>query len=139
MRAKAEQLPELASTQYSVQELPTSYNSKTLRAYNSKTLKASCINPLKASSINSLKASQRSLNDQPLSLLAHPQKLTQRAKQPYLQGPLSIIHGPDRLSSHWWDTLQSRDYFIARQRNGRLLWVFYDRVQKAWFLHGLFC
>jgi len=108
VQANAEQLPELANSQHWVQEQAPATYSTT------------------------------PLNDQPLSLLTHPQKLAQHAKQPYLEGPLTIIHGPDRLSSHWWHTLQSRDYFIARQRSGRLLWVFYDRMQKNWFLHGLF-
>lgn len=124
MQVKAEQLPELANGQHSIQEQQSAaYSLKPLKAYTK---------PLKALAAN------RQLNDQPLSLLAHPQKLAQHAKKPYLKGPLTIIHGPDRLSSHWWETLQSRDYFIARQRNGRLLWLFYDRVQKNWFLHGLF-
>ena len=118
VQANTEQLPELANAQLWAQEQkPPTY----------------CERPLKASY-----QSNMPLNDQPLGLLTRPQKLAQHAKQPYLEGPLSIIHGPDRLSSHWWETLQSRDYFIARQRSGRLLWVFYDRAQKNWFLHGLF-
>ena len=78
------------------------------------------------------------LKDQPLSLLKQPKKLTQHAKQPYFKGPLTIIHGPDRFSSHWWENTQNRDYFIARRHSGHLLWIFYDQEQKNWFLHGLF-
>jgi len=78
------------------------------------------------------------LLDQPLWLLENPQRLAQQHKQPLHEGPLSIIHGPDRVTSHWWSKLQSRDYFIARQHNGRLLWIFFDRGEKNWFLHGLF-
>jgi len=112
-----EQLPELANARHTVQEQkPALYANVVLDADKT---------PLETFA-------------QPLCLLDSPKKLTQQAKQPYLEGPLSIIHGPDRISSHWWETLQSRDYFIARQRSGRLLWVFYDRVQQNWFLHGLF-
>ena len=78
------------------------------------------------------------LRDQPLWLLEQPQRLAQQHRQPLYEGPLNIIHGPDRITSHWWSKIQSRDYFIARQRCGRLLWVFFDRSEKSWFLHGLF-
>jgi len=78
------------------------------------------------------------LKDQPLWLLEKPTRLMQRNRLPIFEGHLTIIHGPNRISSHWWETLQSRDYFIARQRNGRLLWVFFDRVKQNWFIHGLY-
>jgi len=76
--------------------------------------------------------------DEPLWLLEHPKRLSQQAQQPVLEGPLTIIHGPNRVTSHWWAKLQSRDYFIARQRNGRLLWLYFDRGCRQWYLHGLF-
>jgi len=78
------------------------------------------------------------LKDEPLWLLEHPKRLAQQAQNPLFEGPLNIIHGPNRISSHWWAKLQSRDYFIARQRNGRLLWIFFDRGKRSWHLHGLF-
>lgn len=85
---------------------------------------------------------EQAFKDQPLWLLESPQRLPQnRAKyksEPLFQGPLTIIHGPDRITSHWWSKIQSRDYFIARQKNGRLLWLFFDRDTRSWFLHGLF-
>ncbi|RBP48620.1 Y-family DNA polymerase [Arenicella xantha] len=78
------------------------------------------------------------LKDEPLWLLEQPKRLAQHANQPLLEGPLNIIHGPNRITSHWWAKLQSRDYFIARQPNGRLLWIFFERGGKNWYLHGLF-
>ena len=84
------------------------------------------------------KTPSNQLLDQPLWLLENPQRLAQQHTQPLHEGPLSIIHGPDRVTSHWWSKLQSRDYFIARQCNGRLLWIFFDRGERSWFLHGLF-
>jgi len=110
-----EHLPELANGQYSVQETSQKYS-----PFASK---------------------ERPLKDQPLWLLENPQKLkkkNQQLSQPWHEGPLSIIHGPDRITSHWWAKTQSRDYFIARQRSGRLLWIFFDRGKRDWFLHGLF-
>lgn len=78
------------------------------------------------------------LKDQPIWLLERPKRLIKYDHLPMLEGRLSIIHGPNRITSHWWATLQSRDYYIARQRNGRLLWIFFDRVSRNWFLHGLY-
>lgn len=81
---------------------------------------------------------EKSFKDEPLWLFENPKRLSQFNNQVNLDGPLNLIHGPNRISSHWWSKLQSRDYFIARQRNGRLVWVFFDRSQKQWFLQGLF-
>ncbi|CAA0119921.1 Protein ImuB [BD1-7 clade bacterium] len=75
---------------------------------------------------------------QPLWLLPKPRYLSQKQQQPWYQGPLRLINGPDRITSHWWSGLQYRDYFIARQHNGRLLWVFYEHSRKSWYLHGFF-
>ena len=78
------------------------------------------------------------LKDEPLWLLEHPKRLAQQAHSPLFEGPLNIIHGPNRISSHWWAKPQRRDYFIARQRSGRLLWIFFDQGDRSWHLHGLF-
>lgn len=80
----------------------------------------------------------QNFKDEPLWLLEQPKRLAQQSNQPLFEGPLSIIHGPNRVTSHWWAKLQSRDYFIARQPSGRLLWVFFDRGNRSWYLHGLF-
>lgn len=76
--------------------------------------------------------------DEPTWLLRTPQKLSTYSGQPEHNGALTFIHGPNRISSHWWQALQSRDYYIARQSTGRLLWVYYERSQKNWYLHGLY-
>ncbi len=78
------------------------------------------------------------LDDEPLWLLDQPLRLAKQAMRPILKGPLTLIHGPNRVSTQWWIKLQSRDYFIARQSNGRLLWIYFDRVKKDWYMHGLF-
>jgi protein ImuB len=87
------------------------------------------------SSINNV---QPELQDEPLWLLQESKKITQKGHQPMHNGALNLIHGPHRISSHWWQQLQSRDYYIARQSSGRLLWIYYERRQKNWYLHGLF-
>ena len=76
--------------------------------------------------------------DEPLWLLEHPKRLFQKNKKPIHKGPLTLIHGPHRVISHWWSNLYSRDYYIAQQVSGRLLWVYYDRKQEHWYWHGLF-
>lgn len=91
----------------------------------------------------------------PLWLFPEPKALhshRDNATQPldHRRRPMQLIQGPDRIDSHWWvksspvsmtDPVigsKHRDYYIARQQNGRLLWVFYERRLKQWFLHGLF-
>ena len=76
--------------------------------------------------------------DEPLCLLEQPKRLVKQANRPIHHGPLNLLHGPHRITSHWWSTLHSRDYYMARQVSGRLLWIYYDRKQHNWYLHGLF-
>jgi protein ImuB len=52
---------------------------------------------------------------------------------------LELQSGPERIESGWWDGMNvARDYYVAQGRNGSRLWVFRDRVNNAWFVHGLF-
>jgi len=51
---------------------------------------------------------------------------------------VSVIQGPERIATGWWDGHPIvRDYFIARSKQGRWLWIFRDQ-KKEWFLHGAF-
>ncbi|WP_194436221.1 Y-family DNA polymerase [Vibrio fluminensis] len=55
-----------------------------------------------------------------------------------LQEKVSIVQGPERFVTGWWDGDDiTRDYFIARSNTGRWLWVFRNQ-DKQWFLHGQF-
>lgn len=45
-------------------------------------------------------------------------------------------HGPYRLTGGWWRHEIQRDYYFAELKGGELLWVFYDRVRRRWFLQG---
>lgn len=49
---------------------------------------------------------------------------------------------PDRLQEHWWPQPDrdhtTRDYYIARAPDERMLWVFRERLHNEWFLQGLF-
>jgi protein ImuB len=129
--AKNEHLPELANQCLTVNSQKSRHVREHLGHYKNNTIQNNeavlCNNKI-----------TDALKDEPIWLLEKPKQLIKYDQLPMLEGQLSIIHGPNRVASHWWATLQSRDYYIARQRNGRLLWVFFDRSKKNWFLHGLF-
>jgi protein ImuB len=81
----------------------------------------------------------------PVWLLVPPQALGERQHQPWLGGhPLQLLSGPERIESGWWDdALAERDYFIAQQANGALVWIYRRRqsgrdTAPAWFLQGRF-
>jgi protein ImuB len=79
----------------------------------------------------------------PVWLLPEPVPLASRDRQPLLQGRvLQLLSGPERIESGWWDGgLVTRDYFIAADAEGALLWIFCDRLTAAatgWFLQGRF-
>jgi protein ImuB len=64
-----------------------------------------------------------------------------RNNRPFWESPLSLVAGPERIESGWWDErLVLRDYFIAEDTSHRLLWVYRERLQAsgAWYLHGRF-
>lgn len=82
-------------------------------------------------------------------LLDVPQPLPQRGNRPVYQGSLTLLAGPHRLESGWWDHQaegqQTRDYFIAASPHAGLVWVYRERWPGAadggeglWHLHGLY-
>jgi len=103
----------------------------------------------------------------PTWLLAQPLKLVVHQRQPFYQGPLTLVAGPQRLESGWWGgpmpatvagvcamaeaaggsgELALRDYFVARCASSVLLWIYRERLgptgaaqpAAAWYLHGIF-
>jgi protein ImuB len=75
---------------------------------------------------------------------ARPKPLPPRVPKHPEDGPsLSRNHviermvGPYRISGGWWKRLVERDYYYAETDHGDLLWLFYDRPRKRWFLHGV--
>ena len=75
--------------------------------------------------------------ERPLWLLPEPKPL-QMSSMP------KIISGPERIESGWWDGGDVvRDYYVARDPQGSLLWVYRQRAGEGaagsrWFLHGVF-
>ena len=76
----------------------------------------------------------------PLWLLAVPQRLDASAGTPCYEGPLTLLAGPERIESGWWDGADvTRDYFVARTAAQSLLWIYRERRDiGAWYLHGFF-
>ncbi|HMN82609.1 MAG TPA: DNA polymerase Y family protein [Burkholderiaceae bacterium] len=80
----------------------------------------------------------------PLWLLQSPVALDERNSQPWWRGPLSLLAGPERIESGWWDGgLVQRDYFVAEDAHHVLYWIFRERLSAAgsrqgWYLQGRF-
>lgn len=76
---------------------------------------------------------------QPSWLLDPPLPLSVLNGQPCYQGPLTLLAGPQRMETGWWDQAAvRRDYFLAHSRRAGLLWVFREHHGAGWFLHGVF-
>jgi len=55
-----------------------------------------------------------------------------------LNSKVSIIDGPERIASGWWDNHEvQRDYFLAESDEGQQLWIF-RTLNDKWFVHGYF-
>jgi protein ImuB len=56
-----------------------------------------------------------------------------------VHGAVSAMFGPYRVSSGWWEQEGGceRDYHFVETRKGELLWIFYDRVSRRWFVQGV--
>ncbi len=81
----------------------------------------------------------------PVWLLREPQPLRDEAGTPLLSGrPLWLVAGPERIEAGWWDGgYAARDYFIAQDHEGALLWVYRFRRapemgEAGWYLQGRF-
>jgi protein ImuB len=75
---------------------------------------------------------------------ARPKPLPPRVPKEPEAGPslardhtIEHMYGPYRVSGGWWKRLVERDYYYAETDHGDLLWLFYDRPRKRWFLHGV--
>lgn len=53
------------------------------------------------------------------------------------QGAVVRMHGPFRISGGWWVKTVERDYYYAETQRGDVLWIYYDRPRRRWFLHGI--
>ena len=71
-------------------------------------------------------------------LLPRPAPLSIRKGELHWQGKVTLLGRPERIGGYWWQRAVSRDYFIARNDQGALLWVFQNKRNRRWFVQGLF-
>jgi protein ImuB len=76
----------------------------------------------------------------PLWLLERPQPLAGNGFGPSYGGRLTLLAGPERIESGWWDGEEvARDYFVASTPSAALVWIYRERSPGGgWFLHGFF-
>jgi protein ImuB len=76
----------------------------------------------------------------PLWMLSEPTLLYAEQGHPVHLGRLTLVEGPERLETGWWDDNGiARDYYTAVNPRGMRLWVFRNRNAAAtWYLHGIF-
>jgi protein ImuB len=52
------------------------------------------------------------------------------------QGHVIRVLGPYVVSGGWWNRPVHREYHYTETRKGEMLWVYYDRSRRRWFLQG---
>jgi len=82
---------------------------------------------------------QLDVGERPGWLLRQPQALEVRHERPWYGEPLRLLGRAERIESGWWDGDDiARDYYQAEGPSGRRYWIFQQRSDHGWFLHGLF-
>ncbi|HEU4343683.1 MAG TPA: DNA polymerase Y family protein, partial [Candidatus Binatia bacterium] len=78
-------------------------------------------------------------------IMAKPQPLSSSPHQIHEDGWLLLgpkygavdkLTGPYLFSGGWWNREIHREYYFAETRRGQLLWIYYDRPRRRWFLQG---
>jgi protein ImuB len=52
------------------------------------------------------------------------------------RGPVMSKRGPYVVSGGWWTRPLHREYYFLTTQRGDVLWVYYDRRRRRWFLQG---
>jgi protein ImuB len=75
----------------------------------------------------------------PTWVLREPRALV-GSEVPQYHGPLTLLAGPERIETGWWDGKPvARDYFVAQNPQHEVCWIYRDyRFGRKWYLHGLF-
>lgn len=75
----------------------------------------------------------------PAWLLEKPLKLATRDDRPIYRRPLKRLTRTERIESGWWDGEGvERDYYVAADDQGRMFWLYRERIGGQWYLQGLF-
>ncbi|MBN9126749.1 MAG: hypothetical protein J0I90_04075 [Nitrosospira sp.] len=73
-----------------------------------------------------------------------PMELALQRQKPVYGSPLQLLAGPERIEAGWWDDAPiARDYFIAENELGQLLWIYREpdaamENRARWYLQGFF-
>jgi len=78
--------------------------------------------------------------DRPIWLLPEPLPLPRSAERPWLDGPLDLGTGCERIETGWWDGHEiARNYYVATTTTGERFWIYREmRGERRWFVHGIF-
>jgi protein ImuB len=84
-----------------------------------------------------------SFPNRPAWLMEKPMELKLRRQQPVYGSLLKLLAGPERIEAGWWDDASMvRDYFIAENELGQMLWIYREADpavhNSRWYLQGLF-
>jgi protein ImuB len=52
------------------------------------------------------------------------------------EAPATRVSGPYIVSGGWWARPVHREYHFAETETGRILWIYFDKTRRSWFLHG---
>lgn len=81
----------------------------------------------------------------PAWLLEKPLKLAMRDDRPVYRRPLKRLTRTERIETGWWDgegaegaERVERDYYVAADDQGRMFWLYRERLGGEWYLQGLF-
>ncbi|TAM07182.1 MAG: DNA polymerase Y family protein [Paraburkholderia sp.] len=75
----------------------------------------------------------------PAWLLEKPLKLAVRGDRPVYRRPLKTLTRTERIETGWWDGEGvGRDYYVAADDQGRMFWLYRERIGGQWYLQGLF-
>ncbi len=51
-------------------------------------------------------------------------------------GAVARLHGPYLVSGGWWGSQSEREYHFAEMQSGEVVWIYFDRRRRRWFLQG---
>jgi protein ImuB len=52
-------------------------------------------------------------------------------------GAVVSMYGPGRIRHGWWKNRVERDYYFVETRTHDVLWIYFDRASRGWYLQGI--
>ena len=99
---------------------------------------ASSSRTLSATAPPALKKTAQMHKQRPSWLLPQAIPIQCRQKTLYWRGSITLLQGPERIETRWWEQASQRDYYVAQHENSSVFWVYFDIPSRRWYLHGLF-